>query len=139
MINFHRKVGNGLYQVEAIVVLCGTDVLVCFGGGQKNHIGASALAVPRPSLQDKEKISATASVIAIPGHKDDELARHAALNIAASLECCAAVTVGLHIDGAIADDIDMLLYNFHALLEEVKTEIRKAQPPIKYNKLLSEV
>ncbi len=125
MFSFYIKAGAGMHLVEAIAVVCGADVSVSFGGGQKCHIGASALAIPRPSLQDKERLSATASVICVTGHKDDELARYAALKLATALNCCVNVTVGLHVDGAVSGDINKLVGNFHLLLADVESRLMK--------------
>lgn len=45
------SVGDKPYTVTACVVLCGKDIAVVIGGGEASHIGAAALASPRPSLK----------------------------------------------------------------------------------------
>ena len=60
------------------------------------HVGATALAVPRPSLKDPARISATSSVLTVTGHKDDELARRLAESLAAGLNRVVTVTAGVH-------------------------------------------
>jgi hypothetical protein len=57
-------------------VRSGDDVVVVLGGGERPHIGALAVAIPRPSLADPEQTSSTSSVITLLGHKDDELYRY---------------------------------------------------------------
>lgn len=116
--------GNGQYIVEAVVIKCGTDLAVTIAGGEAYHIGASALATPRPSLTGEDKISASASVICAVGHKEDLLARQAALDLASEFNCRVNVTVGLHIDHATAADINELEINYKEVLKEIQQIIR---------------
>lgn len=80
-------------------------------GGEKPHVGAVALAVPRPSLKGTGQTSSTASVLTVVGHKDDELARPVALFLAARLKVPVVVVAGVHVDGASCREIDELLNN----------------------------
>jgi hypothetical protein len=120
MHSFSLSAGSGRYQVEAVVVVCGRDLAIHIGGGESPHIGAAALAIPRPSLIDKAALSASASVLCVVGHKEDEIARTAALRMAASVNACVTVTVGLHIDDASAIDITTLQSNFDKLIGEIE-------------------
>jgi hypothetical protein len=86
------------WVVEAEAVRIGTDVLVWIYGGEKPHIGAVAAAQPRPSLADPARTSATASVLAYVGHKEDDLAKHAAETLAAALGTRVVVSAGIHWD-----------------------------------------
>jgi hypothetical protein len=78
------------------------------GGGTHPHVGAVAVAQPRPSLRGDGSLSSTASVIALLGHKEDELARWAALMLASRLNSTVTVTAGLHVDGATPEQIAAL-------------------------------
>lgn len=115
--------GDAPHRVEAVIVFCGPDISVCFGGGEGPHIGAVALGVPRPSLADSAMPSASASVLCVTGHKEDLLARTAALELATMFSAIVNVSVGLHVDGATADDIRKLDENYCAVLTEVKRRI----------------
>lgn len=117
--SIHLTSGEGSYRVEAMVVIDGRDLNVTIGGGTAYHIGAAALAVPRPSLDDPGLISASASVICVTGHKEDEMARSTALQLSARFNCIAAVNVGLHVDDANADDINCLIHNFNTLIQNI--------------------
>lgn len=124
-IEIHRAIaGSGQYTVEAVVIMCGIDIAVTIAGGGAYHIGASALATPRPSLTGGDKISASASVICALGHKEDLLARQAALDLASEFNCRVNVTVGLHIDHATAADIGELEVNYNRVLKEIQHIIR---------------
>lgn len=113
------SVADGKYSVTAHITCCGRDVNVTIGGGEASHIGASALAVPRPSLSDPDRVSASTSVICVPGHKEDMVARAAAERIAASRNCVASVSVGVHIDCADREELFRLQRNLDALVELV--------------------
>ncbi|MBP2017458.1 hypothetical protein J2Z79_000841 [Symbiobacterium terraclitae] len=60
------------------------------------HVGATALAIPRPSLKDPTQASATSSVLTVTGHKDDVLARLLAESLAVGLNRVVSVTAGVH-------------------------------------------
>ena len=111
------SLGAQEYLLEAVAVRCGDDLTVVIGGGEKQHIGAVAVGVPRPSLKDKNIVSSSASVLCLTGHKEDLLARKAALELARMLGH--TVTVGLHIDNASAEAIAMLEANFQELLRQI--------------------
>lgn len=78
------------------------------------------MATPRPSLADKAKVSASASVLCVTGHKEDQLARDAALRLSSAFQCIVVVTVGLHVDDASAEEIRRLSDNYQAALDEVQ-------------------
>ncbi len=117
--------GTGRTRVEAVVVSCGPDISVCFGGGEGPHIGAVALGIPRPSLADPSAPSASASVLCVTGHKEDELARTAALEFATALGCRVSVSIGLHVDDAARDDIVEMAQNHRIVLDRVIGLLRK--------------
>ncbi|MEA5091546.1 hypothetical protein SDC9_35313 [bioreactor metagenome] len=114
------EIGSNPYKISATVTLCGTDVAVIIGGGEKPHVGAVGLASPRPSLKDASMISASVSVICVLGHKDDMLAREAALFLSSKFNINVVVSVGLHLDNATKEDIEKLKDNFDAIIIEVE-------------------
>jgi cell division GTPase FtsZ len=119
--------GEDNKRIEALAVVCGKDVAVTIGGGDSRHIGAVAMAVPRPGLKDPSNMSASASVLCVTGHKDDELARSAALKIASALNCTASVNVGIHIDQASEEDLKVLIFNSRSVVDELIGDLRKQQ------------
>lgn len=125
MKTINSKVGHGVHTVEATATICGKDINICIGGGDTYHIGAVALGVPRPSLADSERISASASVLCVTSHKDDEIAREAALRFAARFATRVSVTCGLHIDDASEADINLLYENYINLLDQLEVLIQK--------------
>jgi hypothetical protein len=94
-------------------------VLVAIWGGEKPHIGAVAVAQPRPSLKDPDVTSATASVICLVGHKEDELAKASAEILAATLNTAVVVTAGIHWDNLDPEGIRRIIQNSEILVEMI--------------------
>lgn len=86
------------WVIEASAVVIGEDLLVYIWGGERPHIGAVAAAQPRPSLADPARISATASVLTYPGHKEDEVVKRVAEALASACDRNVVVTAGIHWD-----------------------------------------
>ncbi|MCF8065869.1 MAG: hypothetical protein K9K36_11540, partial [Desulfarculaceae bacterium] len=66
--------GSGRLDLSAQCHWVGPDLVVLVTGGELPHVGAVAVAAPRPSLADPSITSATASVFTYPSHKEDRLA-----------------------------------------------------------------
>lgn len=81
-------------------------LVVTIAGGERPHIGAVALAQPRPSLRDPHQRSATTSVLALVGHKDDEVARSMANQLAQASGRATTVIAGIHVDQATDEEIE---------------------------------
>lgn len=116
---FTITAGEPPYRIEGRVIVCGRDVVVVVGGGTKYHTGAVAAAISLPSLKDPAKNTTTASTLSIPGHKEDQIAREAALRLARTLETTVTVAVGIHVDDASPDEIRLMVGNFSALINEI--------------------
>jgi hypothetical protein len=100
-------------------VAMGRDLAVTLGGGDQPHIGAVAVAQPRPSHLGGKRVSATTSVITLLGHKEDELARTVANRIASGLDATVSVACGIHLDQAGSADLEEVL----ELAEELAAEL----------------
>ncbi len=115
-------------NLEARWLWAGADLLVLVTGGQRPHLGAVAMAAPRPSLADPGTTSATASVFCYPGHKEDELAKALALRLASDLNVKVTVAAGAHWDGLGPDDIAQVRANALALGELLLAALRTERP-----------
>lgn len=104
------------HNIRAEAVWIGPDLLIYIWGGEAPHIGAVAMAQPRPSLADPAKTSATASVFAYVGHKEDDLAKWAAEKISAALGAKVVVTAGIHWDDLDQAGIKSVLANSEQLV-----------------------
>jgi hypothetical protein len=114
---FTVRTHEGEYDITAGVRLIGQDVLVAIYGGEKPHIGAVAMAQPRPSLKDPDVTSATASVFTYVGHKEDALAKAAAEILAAALKTHVVVTAGIHWDNLTKEGIQQIIHNSEILID----------------------
>ena len=128
---FTIETDTGTYDLTASVRLIGEDVLVAIWGGEKPHIGAVAIAQPRPSLKNPQVISSTASVICLVGHKEDELAKAAAEILAAALETQVVVTAGIHWDNLEPDAIQRIIQNGEILIDMILEKCINEFPSIK--------
>ncbi len=83
----------------------GEDLSVSIGGGDRPHIGAVAVSQPRPDRATTRGSGATTSLITVPHHREDELARRTAARLAAALGVTTCVACGVHVDGITRDEI----------------------------------
>lgn len=113
------------HNIRAEALWIGPDLLVYIWGGEAPHIGAVAMAQPRPSLADSEKTSATASVFTYVGHKEDDLAKWAAEKISAALGAKVVVTAGIHWDDLDQAGIKSVLANSEQLVQLLIDQLRK--------------
>ncbi|MFH1821685.1 MAG: hypothetical protein ABH852_04510 [Methanobacteriota archaeon] len=114
---FKTSAGVGKHKVDLTLTLIGHDVVAIISGGNKPHVGAVAVAIPRPSLKDASKISSTSSVFTLVGHKDDEVAKMASEALASKLNKVAVVSAGIHTDNASESDIRKLVKNAESATE----------------------
>ena len=94
-----------------VLTLVGNDLMAVLSGGDRPHIGAVAVAIPRPSLKGSGRTSSTSSVFTLIAHKDDEVARKTSEALARELNRVAVVSAGIHIDNASEADIRKLVQN----------------------------
>lgn len=118
--------GVGDRRIDATAILCGEDVVVVIGGGTRHHTGAVAVAISHPRIKDPARLEATATVVTVPGHKEDQLARETALTLARALRTTVTVSVGIHIDDASADDIALLVATTRTLTEQMAVRLEAA-------------
>ena len=109
---------NGFSIKGTIIALDNNDIIVIVTGG-RDHIGAVGLAVPRPSLLDQDKLSATSSILTQPGHKEDILAKDISEKLAAATNRNTVVIAGVHYDNLAADDLKTLHDLWITLTEKI--------------------
>ncbi len=122
-MEFTINTNEGEYDLAASVRQIGQDILVAIWGGDKPHIGAVAMAQPRPSLRDPDVTSSTASVFAYVGHKEDELAKAAAEILASTLKTNVVVAAGIHWDNLPPEGIQRVIENSNILVEMILEKI----------------
>lgn len=93
------EVADGPRRLEGWVQSVGSDTVVVVGGGHSPHVGCVVLAQARPSTADPRRTSVTSSVLTIPPHKEEPVARAIAERLARELGGVVVVTAGVHEDG----------------------------------------
>ncbi|MGD2270341.1 MAG: hypothetical protein PVI06_08080 [Desulfobacterales bacterium] len=131
---FTVNTSEGTFDLTANVRLIGRDVLVAVWGGEKPHIGAVAVAQPRPSLKNPKVTSATASVFSYVGHKEDDLAKAAAEILAAALNTHVVVTAGIHWDNLTQAGIQKVIDHSQILVDLILERIVSSFPSPKEEK-----
>ena len=107
------KAGTGKYTVCLNGTVTADGLIVQLMGGEKPHVGAVVLTVLRPDSIDSEKIKCNSTVVPRLGHREDDIAKPIAEEIAKSLRQTVALVAGIHIDNATSEDIKILVENCH--------------------------
>ncbi len=100
MTTLHLRKGRIALRLHALRM--GDDLNLVLTGGDREHLGAVALATPHPGRAGGR---ATASVLTLPGHREDLLARRLALHLAATLGVAVSVACGIHIDAPTPQEL----------------------------------
>ena len=106
-------------HLEARVDEVGDDLVVAVGGGERPHVGSIVLAQPGPSKLPGRAWSASCSVLTIPPHKEEPIARGIATRLAEGLGRVTVVTAGVHDDNLGPDGIACYLRLGTEMAEEL--------------------
>ena len=96
-------------RIGAWVTSVGEDLVITVGGGQRPHVGCVVLAQPQPTQAKNGEQSASCSVLTIPPHKEEPIARGIATRLAEEFGRVTVVTAGVHDDNLDADGIAVYL------------------------------
>ncbi len=91
-------VHRGGRTLEARASRLGEDLVVAVGGGERPHVGCAVLAVSRPSTANPSQRSVSTSVLTLPPHKEEGIARPIAEHLARVLGGVVVVAAGVHDD-----------------------------------------
>ena len=108
MKRFLVEISKGRFKTCGLVQEVGQDILVSIWGGTRPHIGAVGIAIPRPSLRNSKKWSATSSTLTFLGHKEDTLVKMISEKLAARLKRNVVVTAGIHWDSVTPQEIQII-------------------------------
>lgn len=121
------RVASGDHHLLATACFAGDDVVVTIGGGQKPHVGCVVIAQPHPSAADPTLQSCTSSVISIPPHREESIARHVAETLARTLGVVVVVAAGVHSDGLTRGGIATFLRLGRRLARELAQKLLQAE------------
>lgn len=111
--------GTGRYRIEVLTTLTAEGLIVQILGGERPHVGAVAIALPRPSLSSPGELRASTTVVPLYGHRDDEIARPAAEKLAVACAQPVVVVAGVHIEAATREEIELLVANVSEAVDEL--------------------
>jgi hypothetical protein len=121
MKRYRVEVTEGRFRIQGLIEEIGRDLLVSIRGGTKPHIGAVGMAIPRPSLKDPRKWSATSSNFTFIGHKEDLLVKKISEGLAAQLKRNVVVVAGIHWNAITSREIEVI----EGLTEKMSARILK--------------
>jgi len=116
--------GTGRHRVWGTAFLSHEGLTVNLVGGDVPHVGAVAVSIPRPSRAEARQRSASTSIFTLVGHKEDELVRPFAAELARALNRTTVVIAGVHIRRAGAADIVKVLENAGRAVETIIAKVR---------------
>ena len=119
MKKFLVEISKGRFKIHGLVQEVGQDILVSIWGGTRPHIGAIGIAIPRPSLKNKKKWSATSSNFTFIGHKEDTLVKQISEKLASRLRRNVVVTMGIHWDGITSHEIKTIQHLTQKLSDQI--------------------
>ncbi len=96
-------------SLQARPIWVGADLVVPIGGGSRPHIGSVVIAQPVSGSREGGRRSPSISVLTIPPHKEEPIARVVAKRLAESLHCVVVASAGVHEDELSLDGIETYL------------------------------
>ncbi len=112
------------YKITLVCQWCGKDLNVSIFGGDTPHIGAVAMAISNLENYTR-KYSPTINVLTVMDHKDDEIAKVVAKDLATHFNCQVVVAAGVHIDNATQGDLLKIMENVKEILQRLKCSYPK--------------
>ena len=103
-----KQFSSSEVKLDFKMVAMGNDLCVILTGGDVPHLGATAVTHVRPSKEAPTNINATTSVISLPGHKEDEIAKYIASSMAVGLNKNIVVCCGIHVNEFTAEKLEFI-------------------------------
>jgi hypothetical protein len=121
------EISKGRFKVHGSVQEVGQDLLVSIWGGTRPHIGAIGIAIPRPSLKNQKKWSATSSNFTFVGHKEDVMVKKISEDLATLLRRNVVVTAGLHWDRITSNEIKTIQSLTQTLSDRILKRLQRTK------------
>jgi len=127
MKRFLVEISKGRFKIHGFVQEVGQDLLVSIWGGTRPHIGAIGIAIPRPSLKNPKKWSATSSHFTFLGHKEDIMVKKISEKLATQLRRNVVVTAGVHWDRITSNEIKAIQNLTQKLSDQILKRLQRTQ------------
>ena len=122
------SVRAGAQRLWATATRAGVDLVVAVGGGARPHVGCVVVAQPHASSAEPGRVRVTSSVISIPPHREEVLARPLAEALARALGGVVTVTAGVHDDNLTPEGIAAYLRLGESLRERLLQRLVQTTP-----------
>ncbi|HUK13039.1 MAG TPA: hypothetical protein VLW17_07025 [Thermoanaerobaculaceae bacterium] len=113
------RVAEGRRWLDATVCRAGADLVVTVRGGERPHVGCVVVAIASDSAGRPDARRVATSLVTIPMHREEALARPLAERLARELGGVVVVAAGVHDDGLDADGIATYLRLGAQLADEI--------------------
>jgi len=127
MRKFSVCISKGKFRLHACTQTMGQDLLVSIWGGTRPHIGAVGMAIPRRSLKDPKKWSATSSNFTFIGHKEDALVKKISEALATRLRTNVVAVAGIHWDALTPQEIMIIEDLTEKLSDRILRDLKKTR------------
>ena len=114
-------------RIEGWVTSVGEDLVIVVGGGQRPHVGCVVLAQPQPAKAKNGGWSVSCSVLTIPPHKEEPIARGIANRLAEASGRVTVVTAGIHDDNLDPDGVAIYLRLGGELADELERRLTEVE------------
>lgn len=115
--------GEGRVKIDLQALLTGQGIQILVTGGEKPHIGAVVLSVPRPSLSGKG-ISCDSWITPVLGHKDNIIAQELSEFLCKKINQVVVVSAGVHISNAQPHELELIIENVKSLSHELLSNLK---------------
>lgn len=107
------------HTISCIALKIGNDFNISIYGGDIPHIGAVALGNPINLPHNINKLTSTASLLTVPGHKEDIITLNYAKLLAKKLNTTVTICCGIHIKNITPQDITDLTNVINKLIDDL--------------------
>ncbi len=108
-------------SIHAEVTLAGDDIVIVVTGGSRPHVGSVVLAQP----SDQGRGAVSCSVLTIPPHKEEAVARPIAEAVCKTSAQVTVVTAGIHEDRLDAEGVRIYLDLAEKMAAELAERLRR--------------
>ncbi len=116
---------TGRQHLWAVATVAGADLVVTLGGGTQPHIGSVVVAQSHLDEREPGRTRVTSSVLSIPPHREEALARPIAEALAGKLGGVVTVVAGVHEDDLTPEGIAAYLRLGERIRERLLARLRQ--------------
>lgn len=110
-----KNFGAGKHRINLTAhVTNGNGLAIIIDGGERAHLGGVALASPGVKIDGQQLSNCDLWTLTVPGHKDAQLAEKIAKKLCLETGEPVSVSLGVHVEHATVQDINLLCENVEA-------------------------